>query len=140
VSRAPAPAPRRGLSWLAFDARPWAGALLGAVGGAALYGRLLPEHELPCLVGLGLGVGAASLARDRSVIRGLVLGAVALWASALAQCVLHPEGDDGLLAELAHFHDTLDGPRLLGHALGSLVGGWLAARSLFTRRRRVAGA
>jgi hypothetical protein len=139
VSPGPRPA-RRGLSWIAFDARPYAGALLGAVAGAALYGRLLPDHELPWLVGLGLGLGAASLARDRSVIRGLVLGALALWASALAQCVLHPEGDDGILAELAGFHGSLDGPRLLAHALGALVGGGLGARSLFSRRRRVAGA
>jgi hypothetical protein len=136
---APQPTPR-GLDWIAFDARASFGALLGAAVGAGLYAALLPTHEDVWLVGLALGVGTATFARDRSVIRGLVLGAVAAWASALAQCVWLPLGEaDSFLGELASFHTTLDAERLAAHAAGCLAGGWLAARSFFARARRVAG-
>jgi hypothetical protein len=137
----PASGPRRGLDWLAFDRRPFLGAVAGAALGAGVYARLLPGHEAPWVVGLGLGLGTAALARDRSVIRGLVLGALALWASALAQAAWLPRAGAGsFLGEVGRFHETLDLPRLVGHAVGGLAAGWLAARSFTARTRRVAGA
>ena len=137
----PPPPARKGLNWLAFDARPFLGALLGAGLGAWVYAALLPEHEAVWLVGLGLGLGSAALARDRSFIRGLVLGSGALWASALAQCRWLPLSHAGsFLGEVAGFHATLDLARLASHAAGCLLGGWLAARSFFAQTRRVAGA
>lgn len=130
------------MNWLAWDARAYLGAALGGVLGALGYAALLPAHEAPWLLGLGLGLGSLLAARDRSTLRGFVLGAAALWASALAQCLWHDAaGAGGLPSRLEAFHSTLTLERLALHALGALLAGWFAARSVRRgARRRVAGA
>jgi len=129
------------VNWLAWDARAFLGAVVGAAAGAAAYAAILPPHEAPWIVGLGLGLGTAAMARDRSTIRGLVLGGAALWASALAQATWRPLSvGRSWLAEVADFHTTLTMERVALHAFGSLLAGLLAARSLRAgARRRLAG-
>lgn len=116
------------MNWLAWDARPFLGAAVGALGGGWAYAALLPGSEAPWLVGLGQGAGAFLLARDRSLLRGWVLGALALWASALAQCLVLPGPEEPLVARLAGFHDSLTFERVTLHALGALLAGWIGAR------------
>jgi hypothetical protein len=129
------------MNWLAWDARAFLGAIVGAAAGAAVYAGLLPEHEAPWIVGLGLGLGTAAAARDKSTVRGLVLGAVALWASALAQATWMPQGEGRTwLAEVGDFHASLTAERVALHAFGCLLAGLLAARSLRAgAARRLAG-
>ena len=130
------------MNWIAWDARPFAGATLGGAGGAWAMSWGAPEHIWPGLVSLGMGLGAAALARDQSRLRGWILGALSLWASAIAQVAwFPPRPGEGLLAGLAAFHETLTPALLVQHAAGCLAAGWLSARSLRRgTQRRVAGA
>ena len=129
------------MNWLAWDVRTFGAALVGAVGGGFTYAAALPDHELTWLVGLGLGLATALVARDRSNLRGWVLGFAALWASAVAQCLAIP-GEPGRSfgAELLAFHESLGVERAALHVLGALAAGWLGARSLRPgAQRRLAG-
>lgn len=130
------------MNWLAWDPRAFLGAIAGAGVGAAVYAGLLPANEAPWIVGLGLGLGTMAVARDKSTLRGVVLGTAALWASALAQCTWAPLGGGRTwLAEVGDFHSSLTLSRVALHAFGCLLAGLLAARSLRAgARRRLAGA
>lgn len=129
------------MNWLAWDARAFLGALVGTAVGAAVYAAFLPAHEAPWIVGLSLGLGTAAAARDKSTVRGIVLGATALWASALAQVTWMPQGGGRTwLAEVGDFHASLTMERVALHAFGCLLAGLFAARSLRAgARRRLAG-
>lgn len=129
------------MNWLAWDPRPFLGAALGAAVGAGVYRALLPSPEAPWAVGLGLGLGAFLTARDRSLLRGWVLGALALWASALAQATWQGDAATSWWSRVGAFHASLSLERLALHALGALLAGWLSARSIRAGSpKRVAGA
>lgn len=129
------------MNWLAWDPRPFLGSAVGAAAGTAAYRALLPSPEAPWALGLGMGLGAFLSARDRSLLRGWVLGALALWASALAQATWLGGASESWWNRVVAFHASLGLERLALHGLGALLAGWLGARTIRAGSpRRVAGA
>lgn len=122
------------MNWLAFDLRAYGGAALGCVF-AILAATALdaPRDALPCLVGLGAGLGCAALAVDRSGLRGLVVAALGTWVSVLFEGA---RSQSDLGATLALFHLSLTFERLLWHVFGFGLAAALARTSFRARAGR----
>jgi hypothetical protein len=127
------------MNWLGSNPVALVGAALGCWLGFFLYGKALDtELELLPLVGICAGLGAALCTDETTLMRGLVVGAMATWVAAAAEVVhlLH----DPLIAGLARFHAGLNIPRFVMHLVSTLLAIALGSSSLRPgARARVAG-
>jgi len=128
------------VNWLAWDPIAFAGALLGLAAGLVAYAELGARGiEAPWIVGLASGGACALFARDKSMLRGVVVAIAAVWAAAFGQS-WRLAAHTSVLVELSHFHESLGLWRLLEHLAGA--GAALVCSSQTVRRNaraRVAG-
>lgn len=121
------------MNWLAFDARAYAAALFGCVLALITTVHVGPlDGAAPWLAGLLAGLACATVARDRSGPRGLVIAVMAVWTAALDAA---SRSELPLLPAILELHATLDLPTIATYALGFALAFALARTSL----RRGAG-
>ncbi len=123
------------MNWLAWDPRAYLGALVGAVAAWFAFGALLEAgHFAPWLFGVLVGVGAAALTREKTLVRGFILAALATWTAAVAQALAQGQG---IWHGLVHFHEFLTPSSFalyaLGFAVALFVGGTSFHRGATTR-------
>jgi len=111
------------VNWIGGSLRSHVAALIGSLVGFLLYQKLFAMgFELPWLIGLLTGLAAALVSVDKSLMRNLLVGTVAVWVAACAQVVARHELDTiGLLTGLTRFHETLNLHRFALHAAGALI-------------------
>ena len=101
------------MNWLGLTTVAFLTAALGALFGSVAYAAALASGwDAPYLVGLLTGLGALLGSPDRSSMRGLLVGSVAIWVAALVQTRIGPHASAGL----AGFHSTLSASRLAAFA------------------------
>lgn len=130
------------MNWIGTSWRALLAALVGCALGFVAYGVLAARSiEAPWAVGVAAGGAAAVVSVDRSVMRGLVVGTMAIWSAAAAQVHVHPPMHGAsLLQGLAAFHATLTWGRGLSFLVCALAAVVLGAASIRrSARERVAG-
>jgi hypothetical protein len=117
------------VNWLGAGLRGLSGSIVGCFCGALLFLFVLRRGvELPPLVGLAAGIGAMLASREKSGTRGLVVGAMAVWACAIAKVSAAPV--HGLLIDMANFSDRLGWLQRFSYALCALFGILLGGRAI----------
>lgn len=115
------------MNWLGAGLTSLLGALLGALAGALAHGALFARGvDVPPLVALLAGLGALLGARERSVLRGVFVASLAVWAGATAEVVARPSR--GLFADLLHFSERLTALRFALYVVTAALGVVLASR------------
>jgi hypothetical protein len=115
------------MNWLGLTPQTFLGALLGALLGSALFAWASTHGvDAPYLVGPCTGFGAMAAAPDRSVLRGIFIAALALWASAITQSLVGPYAGTKVI-ELSRTLTLVRGGMFVG---GMLLGGMLGSCSL----------
>jgi len=115
------------VNWLGLTPQTLFGALLGALLGSALLAWASTHGvDAPYLVGPCTGLGAMAAAPDRSVLRGVFVAALALWAGAITQSLVGPYAG----TKVIEFSRTLSLARGGMFVGGMLVGGMLGSFSL----------
>jgi hypothetical protein len=129
------------MNWIGWSRGAILGALFGCVAGFFAYGALLRmSWEAPWIVGIAAGAAAAIGSLDQSMMRGLLIGTVAVWTAAIAQVVyLPPHPGGGIVHGLTVFHETLTLQRFLLFAACAAAAILLGAKSLRSSTIRVAG-
>jgi len=114
------------MNWLAFDPRAYGAALAGCLL-AILLASVAPPlaGSPPWLTGLLGGLACAAAARDRSGLRGLVVGVMATWIAAIDAA---SRRDLPLAESLLALHATLAPIDVAAYTLG-LASACLLARS-----------
>ena len=116
------------MSWLAWDPRAYLGALVGAVAAWFAFGAMLDAgHFAPWLFGALAGLGAAALTREKTLVRGFILAALATWTAAVAQALAQGQG---IWRGMIHFHEFLTPDRFALYAIGFTVALFLGGTSL----------
>jgi hypothetical protein len=119
------------MNWLGWSSCAVAGALAGAVVGCFLFGLALAHGwELAFVVGLLAGAGAACFATERSVLRGILVATIAVWAAALRET--------GASSAIFTFHETLTPTRVASYVACALLALALGARACRTPRATLA--
>lgn len=115
------------MNWLGLTLQTFLGALLGALLGSVLFAWVsIQGVDAPYLVGPCTGLGAMLVAKDRSVLRGVFIAALALWACAITQSLVGPYAGTKVI-ELSRTLSVARGAMFVG---GMLVGGLLGSSSL----------
>jgi hypothetical protein len=128
------------MNWMGFSVRAFMAALVGCALGFVLFGFCYTRgYEAEWVVGVIAGGFVGALSTDKSIMRGLIVGTMAVWTAALAQVVYVDRRSP--MEGLVRFHETLTPWRFVLHLLCAGVAIALAATS-FQRgaRRRILGA
>jgi hypothetical protein len=117
------------MNWLGAGLRGFIGSVLGCIGGALAFLYLRRRGiDLPPLVGVVAGIATLLASRDKSGTRGLVVGAMAVWACAIAEVSASPV--HGLVSDLYHFSDRLEWLNRISYVACALCAVALGGRAL----------
>jgi hypothetical protein len=98
------------MNWMGLTRRTLLAMVLGCLVGAWLFGELRRYGlDVPPLVGAAAGLATAISSRRSDGVRGILVGAVAVWGAAVADVVAAPAR--GFAADLLAFSDRLDAIR-----------------------------
>lgn len=100
------------MNWMGAGLRAIFGALLGAVLGAWIFVIARARGvDMPPIVGLLTGIGAALGSREKNGMRGVVVSAVAVYCAAAAEVLSAPH--QGFVADMLAFHERLTPVRFM---------------------------
>ncbi len=121
------------MNWFSISPRTVAAALIAAALGFVAYGVLLHRGvEAPWIFALATGVAASLGSRGKNLMRGLVVGTIAVWCAAAAQAYFRPiSAGEPVLRGLARFHETVTLGRLAAYAATAAIAVVLGMRSPF---------
>jgi hypothetical protein len=124
------------VNWLGAGLASFVAALFGAIAGVLLrIAAARMGFDLPPLVGLVAGIGAALASSERSGLRGVLVASLAVWAAAIGEVLVHPRS--GLVSDLFRFSDRLGAGGLVAYALTGLIAFLLGSRA--ARGRELSG-
>lgn len=93
------------MNWIGLSLRSLVGTLLGVFAGVLLFRHVWPQVWI---VGVAAGIGCALVAGERSGLRGITVGTIAVWAAAAVDAdargvgVLHISSTLGLTRWVAY--------------------------------------
>lgn len=121
------------MNWFSISGRTILVAAIAAALGFAAYGALLDRGlEAPWVIALATGVAAALASRGTNLMRGLVVGTLAVWCAAAAQVYFCPiSAGDPVWRGLLRFHETLTPGRLVAYLATAAIAIVLGMRSPF---------
>jgi hypothetical protein len=121
------------VNWFSISGRTMLAATIAAALGFLAYGALLAHGlEAPWIVALLTGVAASLASRGKNLMRGLVVGTIAVWCAAAAQAHFLPiAAGEPVWLGLVHFHETVTPARLFAYLAAAVVAVGLGMRSPF---------
>ena len=127
------------MNWLGWSLGSFLATIVACV--LAFYGYgLFSAHRVEAMwfVGLTAGGVVAATSAEKSTMRGLFVGTLAIWTAAIAQA--NYLGTGGIISGLVHFHEALNWPRFTQLLLCGLLAVGLGSNSFRSNaRQRVLG-
>jgi hypothetical protein len=117
------------VNWLGAGLASFFAAVVGALVGALTYTTLRRSGvDFPPIVGLLAGLAAALASGEKSGMRGVLVGSLGIWASAMAEVFASPS--HGIVSDLAGFHERLGLVNGLAYAACGAVAAFVGSLSL----------